>query len=99
MIDAFAGRGVSPDARLLGEMTISTLQGEQGVLRKEFDKLVEWTKDEPPPDVINLPNSLLIAMAAPLKRAFHRPVSVHAAGRGAVSERARRPRIAIEPLR
>jgi glycosyltransferase involved in cell wall biosynthesis len=74
VIAAFAGRGISPDARVLGEMTISTLQGEQGVLRKEFDKLVEWTKDEPPPDVINLPNSLLIAMAAPLKRAFKRPV-------------------------
>jgi len=74
VIAAFAGRGISPDARVLGEMTISTLQGEQGVLRKEFDKLAEWTKDEPPPDVINLPNSLLIAMAAPLKRAFKRPV-------------------------
>ena len=74
VIAAFAGRGVSPDARVLGELTISTLQGEQGVLRKEFEKLVEWTKDEPPPDVINLPNSLLIAMAAPLKRAFKRPV-------------------------
>jgi len=74
VIDAFAGRGISPDARVLGEMTISTLQGEQGVLRKEFEKLVDWTKDEPPPDVINLPNSLLIAMAAPLKRAFRCPV-------------------------
>jgi glycosyltransferase involved in cell wall biosynthesis len=74
VIAAFAGRGVSPDARVLGELTISTLQGEQGVLRKEFEKLVEWTKDEHPPDVINLPNSLLIAMAAPLKRAFKRPV-------------------------
>jgi len=74
VIAAFAGRGISPDARVLGEMTISTLQGERGVLRKEFEKLVEWTKDEPPPDVINLPNSLLIAMAAPLKRAFKRPV-------------------------
>ena len=74
VIDAFAGRGVSPDARVLGELTISTLQGEKGVLRKEFEKLVEWTRDEPPPDVINLPNSLLIAMAEPLKRAFRRPV-------------------------
>ena len=74
VIAAFAGRGISPDARVLGEMTISTLHGEQGVLRKEFEKLVEWTKDEPPPDVINLPNSLLIAMAAPLKRAFKKPV-------------------------
>jgi glycosyltransferase involved in cell wall biosynthesis len=74
VIAAFAGRGISPDARVLGEMTISTLQGEHGVLRKEFDKLAEWTKDEPPPDVINLPNSLLIAMAVPLKRSFRRPV-------------------------
>ena len=52
------------------------LQGERGVLRKEFDKLVDWTKDEPVPDVINLPNSLLISMAAPLKRALGRPVCV-----------------------
>ena len=74
VIDTFAGRGISPDARVLGEMTISALLGEQGVLRKDFDKLVEWTRDEPPPDVINLPNSLLIAMAAPLRRAFQRPV-------------------------
>ena len=74
VIDVFAGRGISPDARVLGEMTISTLQGEEGVLRKEFEKLVEWTQDEPPPDVVNIPNSLLIAMARPLKRAFQRPV-------------------------
>jgi glycosyltransferase involved in cell wall biosynthesis len=74
VIDAFAGRGISPDARLLGELTISALQGTGGVLRKEFEKLVEWASDEPPPDVINLPNSLLIAMAEPLRQAFHRPI-------------------------
>src|SRR6185369_6319360 len=76
VIGLFAGRGISPDAKFLGEMTISTLQGERGVLRKEFDKLVEWTKDEPVPDVVNLPNSLLISMAAPLKRALRRPVCI-----------------------
>jgi glycosyltransferase involved in cell wall biosynthesis len=76
LIGMFAGRGISPDARFLGEMTISMLHGESGLLRKEFDKLVDWTKDEPVPDVINLPNSLLISMAAPLKRALGRPVCV-----------------------
>jgi glycosyltransferase involved in cell wall biosynthesis len=76
LIGLFAGRGISPDARFLGEMTISMLQGESGVLRKEFDKLVDWTRDEPVPDVVNLPNSLLIAMAAPLKRTLGRPVCV-----------------------
>ena len=76
VINAFAGRGVSADARFLGEMTISMLQGESGMLRKEFDKLVDWTRDEPVPDVVNLPNSLLISMAAPLRRALNRPVCV-----------------------
>jgi glycosyltransferase involved in cell wall biosynthesis len=76
LIGAFAGRAVSADAALLGEMTISMLQGESGVLRKEFDKLLEWVRHEPPPDVVNLPNSLLISMAAPLKRALGRPVFV-----------------------
>ncbi len=74
VIRAFAGRAVSTDARLLGDLTISMLQGEQGVLRKEFEKLVDWIGSEPPPDVIDLPNSLLIAMAAPLEREFRRPV-------------------------
>lgn len=74
VIRAFAGRGVSADATLLGDLTISMLEGERGVLRKEFDKLVAWTRDEPAPDVINLPNSLLISMAAPLRAAFNRPV-------------------------
>jgi glycosyltransferase involved in cell wall biosynthesis len=76
LIGAFSGRGISPDARFLGDMTISMLQGEAGVLRKEFDKLLEWVRSEPLPDVINLPNSLLIALAAPLKRALRRPVLV-----------------------
>ena len=76
VIDAFAGRAVSSDARLLGDLAVSMLKGEHGALRKEFDKLIEWTRDEPPPDVVNLPNSLLIAMAGPLKRAFRKPVFV-----------------------
>jgi glycosyltransferase involved in cell wall biosynthesis len=74
VIRAFAGRGVSADPRLLGDLTLSMLQGEQGVLRKEFEKLVTWARQQPPPDVINIPNSLLIGLAAPLARAFDRPV-------------------------
>jgi glycosyltransferase involved in cell wall biosynthesis len=74
LIGAFAGRAISTDARLLGDLTISMLEGHQGVLRKEFEKLVEWSGGEPQPDVINLPNSLLIAMAEPLRAAFRRPV-------------------------
>jgi len=74
VIGAFAGRMVSNDPRLLGDLTLSMLQGESGLLKKEFEKLVEWVRAEPLPDVINLPNSLLIALAEPLKRAFGKPV-------------------------
>jgi glycosyltransferase involved in cell wall biosynthesis len=74
LIAALAGRGISTDARLLGSLTVSMLEGTGGVLRKEFDKLIEWTQAEPLPDVVNLPNSLLISMAAPLKQTLGRPV-------------------------
>jgi glycosyltransferase involved in cell wall biosynthesis len=74
VIGAFARRAISTDARTLGDLTISMLQGERGVLRKEFEKLIDWIRDEPLPEIVNLPNSLLIALAAPLKRAFRRPV-------------------------
>ena len=74
VIQAFSSRAISTDARMLGGLTISMLQGEQGALCREFDKLVDWIRTEPLPDVINLPNTLLIALAAPLKREFNRPV-------------------------
>lgn len=74
IIGAFASRAVSTDARLLGDLTVSMLQGTHGVLHKEFEKLVAWVRDEPLPDIINLPNSLLIAMAGPLRNALKRPI-------------------------
>src|SRR5678815_3402363 len=74
VIGAFAGRAISTDARMLGDLTISMLDGERGLLRKEFEKLEEWTREESVPDVVILPNSLLISLAAPLKRTLGRPV-------------------------
>jgi glycosyltransferase involved in cell wall biosynthesis len=74
VINAFASRSLSTDPRVLGDMTVSMLEGDRGVLRKEFDKLLEWTAGEPTPDVINLSNSLLISLARPLADAFKRPV-------------------------
>jgi glycosyltransferase involved in cell wall biosynthesis len=67
-------RSIPVEPRVLGELTISMLRGEDGNLRREFAKLVEWARREPPPDVIDLPYSLLIAMARPLKAALDRPI-------------------------
>ena len=74
VIKAFATGSISTDPKLLGDLTVSMLEGESGLLRKEFDKLLEWLAHEPVPDVVNLPNSLLIGLAAPIKRALKRPV-------------------------
>ena len=74
VINAFAGRAISNDPRLLGDLTISMLNGESGVLRKEFLKLRDWLRGQPVPDVINLPNSLLISMAEPLNQEYGKPV-------------------------
>jgi glycosyltransferase involved in cell wall biosynthesis len=75
VIRTFASRSLSTDPKLLGDLTVSMLEGDRGVLRKEFDKLREWLADEPVPDVVNLPNSLLISLARPLREVLDRPVS------------------------
>src|SRR5204862_7915125 len=71
-----AGRSVSTDPRLLGDLTVAMLHDESGALRREFDKLAEWLRGEPAPDVVNIPNSLLISLAEPLRRLFDRPIFV-----------------------
>ena len=87
VIRALTARSVKTDPRMLGDLTVSMLEGEQGALRKEFGKLVDWIRHEAPVDVINLPNSLLIAMARPLSESARPAGLLHAAGGGTVSWR------------
>jgi glycosyltransferase involved in cell wall biosynthesis len=74
VIKAFATRSLSTDPAMLGDLTVSMLEGDRGVLGREFDKLLEWLAGEPVPDVVNLPNSLLIGLAGPLRKALARPI-------------------------
>jgi glycosyltransferase involved in cell wall biosynthesis len=74
LIRTFADRSVSVDPRLLGDLTIAMLEGRDGVLRKEFDKLLAWTASEPRPDIVNITNSMLIGLARPLRDALGAPV-------------------------
>lgn len=67
-------KSISTNPKMLGEMTVSVLKGEDGFQRKEIYKLIDWLKGEAPPDVINLPYTLLIALAKPLKAALNCPV-------------------------
>jgi len=58
----------------LGAMTVSVLQGTEGRQAKELDRLVEYLLDGERPDVINLTNSLLSAVAPEIKRRLGVPV-------------------------
>jgi glycosyltransferase involved in cell wall biosynthesis len=62
------------DPHFLGEMTVSMLDVEHGRLNKELRKMLSWLESEPRPDVVNLPYTLLIGLAAPLKRSLQSPV-------------------------
>jgi glycosyltransferase involved in cell wall biosynthesis len=67
-------RQIRVDPQSLGEMTVSMLRGEGGLQRKEIDKLLAWLRTEAPFDVVNLPYTLLLGLAEPLKRTLKRPI-------------------------
>ena len=67
-------RSISTSPKMLGEMTVSMLKGEDGFQQKEVAKLLEWAKHEAPPDLVSLPYSLLLGLAKPIKDALGRPV-------------------------
>ena len=67
-------RSISTNPKMLGEMTVSVLKGEDGFQSKEIFKFVDWVKDQAPPDVINLPYTLLLSLAGPLKQRLNVPI-------------------------
>ena len=74
LIRAVSGRGVETRPEGLGALTVSVLAGSDGHQAKEIEKLVYWLKHEPTPDVVDLSNSMLIALARPIKEALQVPV-------------------------
>ena len=63
LLRAVASRAVETKPAQLGALTVSVLEGAHGHQRKELDKLVSWLKDQPRPDVLDISNSMLIAIA------------------------------------
>jgi glycosyltransferase involved in cell wall biosynthesis len=61
-----ATRAGSTEARELGELTVSTLRGEEGRQIKELDRLAGWLAEERP-EIVCLSNALLIGLARRIK--------------------------------
>jgi glycosyltransferase involved in cell wall biosynthesis len=78
MLKLASKTSIDVDPHLLGGMTVSMLRGEDGYQLKEIRKLSvwlnEWLRHEAPPDLVTLPNSLLIGLARPVREALKRPV-------------------------
>lgn len=66
-------RQIKVDPKSLGELTVSMLRGERGFQKQEIDKLLEWLRTERF-DVVNLPYTLLLGLAEPIKRTLGSPV-------------------------
>jgi len=74
VIRAATSRGISVCPEALGELTISTLKGEEGNQAKEFKKLLGYLDHLPSFDLALVPNTLLISLAPALRRELKRPV-------------------------
>ena len=70
-----AGR-IEVDARELGELTVSMLQGEHGRQRKEVFRLVDWLDRHARPQLVNLSNILIAGCVPHLKARLKVPVLV-----------------------
>jgi glycosyltransferase involved in cell wall biosynthesis len=66
-------RQIKLDPKSLGALTVSMLKGEDGFQKKEIDKLLEWLRTETF-DVVNLPYTLLLGLAEPIKRTLKVPI-------------------------
>jgi glycosyltransferase involved in cell wall biosynthesis len=62
------------NARALGELTLSMLDGEDGRQARELDELATWLERDLRPDLVHLTNSMLLGMAARLKARTGVPV-------------------------
>ena len=74
-LKAATSRSLQTSPQKLGDLTVATLKGEHGDVKKEFDKLTGWLLTQPAPDLVILPYTLLIALAEPLKRTLNVPIS------------------------
>lgn len=67
----------------VGGLAISMLKGESGNQAKEMEFLLDWLRQQPRPDVINLSNVLLIGLARRLRRELRVPVAATLQGEDA----------------
>jgi len=64
----------STNAKDLGGLTVSVLQGEEGRQKKELAKLIKWLQESYRPEIVQLTNSMFLGMAREIKKTLGVPV-------------------------
>lgn len=65
---------ITTRAEDLGPMTVSVLAGRDGRQRKELDRLISYLEGAERPDIVNITNSMLSAIAPEIKKRLGVPV-------------------------
>ena len=74
LLNGLSRFSASTNAKDLGELTVSVLQGEDGRQKKELTKLVRWLRDSYRPDMVQLTNSMFVGFAKEIKKELAVPV-------------------------
>jgi len=91
LLDFVGSRALEVRPEDLGEMTVSVLKGPAGRQAGELDALVDFLKQGAPPDVVNLTNSMLSAIAPALRQTLDVPVVCNLQGEDAFIDRIGEP--------
>ncbi|MFT5470413.1 MAG: glycosyltransferase involved in cell wall biosynthesis [Verrucomicrobiales bacterium] len=67
LLKSLTSKSIKIDPKQLGKMTLATVEGESGILRKEHRRFVDFLREHSKPDLVNLTN-LLIGGCIPLIR-------------------------------
>lgn len=65
-----AGKSEMTEAKDLGEIAVSMIQGEQGKQVKQIEQLIDWIRDHFKPDVISLSNVMLLGLVKRIKQSL-----------------------------
>jgi glycosyltransferase involved in cell wall biosynthesis len=76
LISWLASRGMETSATMLGDLTVSMLQGERGRVKKEVFRLVDWLAEVMKPDLVGLTNILIGGCIPTMKRRLDVPIVV-----------------------
>jgi glycosyltransferase involved in cell wall biosynthesis len=68
--------GISTEAKMLGALAVSVLQGSEGRQQKEVERLVDWLESDLKPELVLFTNMLVAGSATEIKRRLKVPVVV-----------------------